>query len=167
MLMQQRLMLVRVARLQLLQMSILLLLLRLRGARLAVLRKLLRHPTVHHRMTRVARVIVVGGIAIAIATAQIREGGSVRTVRARVVVRSVARIVARLKAMEARVAIVGALIQDRRDRRDARPGASLAILRYLDDHCSLACATEKEKVKLRAIIIICTIWVFFQIYVFI
>lgn len=88
--------------------------------------------------------IVVGGIAIAIATAQIREGGSVRTVRARVVVRSVARIIARLKAMEARVAIVGALIQDRRDRRDARPGASFAILRYLDDHCSLACTTERK-----------------------
>lgn len=94
--------------------------------------------------------IVVGGIAITIATAQIWEGGSVRAVRARVVVRGVTRIVARLKAMEARVAIIGALIQDRRDRRDARPGASLAVLRYLDDHCSLACATEKKKSKIES-----------------
>jgi len=85
--------------------------------------------------------MIVGGIAVAVATAEIREGGSVRAVRAGVVVRGVARIVARLKAVEARVAIVGTLIQNRRDRRDARPGASFAILRYLDDHRSFARAT--------------------------
>lgn len=64
-------------------------------------------------MSRVTRVIVVGGIAVAVATAEIRKGGSVRAVRARVVVGGMARIVARLKAVKARVAVVGALIQDR------------------------------------------------------
>lgn len=85
--------------------------------------------------------MIVGGIAVAVATAEIRERGSVRAVRARVVVRGVARIIPRLEAVEARVAIIGALIQNRRDRRDARPSASLAILCDFDDHCSFARAT--------------------------
>lgn len=147
--MKQRLMLMRMTRLQLLrrqQMSVLLVLLRLRlrSAGLAVLRRL--HPTVHHRMTRVARVIVVAGIAVAVATAEVREGGSVRAVRAGVVVGGMARVVARLKTVEAGVAVVGALIQDRRDRRDARPSASFAVLRYLYDYRSLA-RTGKRKIN--------------------
>lgn len=115
--MKQRLMLVRVARLQLLrrQQVPVLLLLRLGGAGLAVLRRLL-HPAVHHRMTGVTRVIVVGGIAVAVTTAQVREGGSVRAVRTGVVVGGMAGVVARLEAVEAAVAVVGTLIQDRRDR---------------------------------------------------
>lgn len=57
--------------------------------------------------------MIVGGIAVAVATAEIRERGSVRAVRAGVVVGGMARIIPRLKAMEARVAIIGTLIQDR------------------------------------------------------
>lgn len=144
--MKQRLMLVRMARLQGLRQHVPVLLLRLRlgGAGLAVLRRLW-HPTVHHRMTRITRVIV-GGIAVAVAAAEVREGGSVRAIRAGVVVGVVAGIVARLEAVEAGVAIVGALIQDRRDRRDARPGASLAVLRYFYDYRGLARITDKHKI---------------------
>jgi len=58
-------------------------------------------------------VIIVGGIAVAVATAEVRKGGSVCAVRAGVVVRGMARIIARLEAMKARVAVVGTLIQNR------------------------------------------------------
>lgn len=57
--------------------------------------------------------MIVGGIAIAVTTAEVREGGSVHAVRARVVVGGMTWIVARLEAMETGIAVVGALIQDR------------------------------------------------------
>jgi len=97
-------------------------------------------------MTRVARVIVAGGVAaVAVATAEIWEGGSVRAVRAGIVVGGVAGIVARLEAVEAGIAVVSALIQDGRDRRNAGSRASLAVLLsgYFYDHCGLARATGK------------------------
>lgn len=152
MLMEQRLMLMRVARLGRQQVPVLLMVLRrrLRGAGLAVLRHGLLYPTVHHRMRRLARVIITAGIAVAVAAAEVREGGSVRAIRTGVVVGGVAGIVARLKAVEAGVAVVRALIQDRRDRRDAGPGATLAVLLagYLYDHRGLARATGGRKIAI-------------------
>jgi len=58
-------------------------------------------------------VIIASGISVAIATAEIWKRGSVRTVRAGIIVGRVAGIVARLETVEARIAVVGALIQDR------------------------------------------------------
>lgn len=83
----------------------------------------------------------VGGVGVVpVAGAEIREGGGVDAVRAGVVVRSVARIVSRLETVETGVAVVGALIQNRGDRGDARSSAPLAILlaRYFDHHRCLA-----------------------------
>lgn len=97
-------------------------------------------------MTRIARVIV-GGIAVAVTTAEIRKRGSVCAVRTGVVVGGVAGIVPRLEAVKARVAVVGTLIQDRRDRRDARSSASFTILRYFYDYRGLARATNKCKIE--------------------
>lgn len=103
-------------------------------------------------MTRLVRLIVAAGVAVAVAAAEVREGGSVRAVRAGIVVGRVAGVVARLKTVEAGIAVVGALIQDRRDRRDAGPGASFAVLLsgYLYDNGSLAGATAGKNAKLRA-----------------
>jgi len=64
-------------------------------------------------MTRFVRVIIASGVAVAVATAEIWEGGSVGAVWAGIVVGRVAGIVARLEPVEARIAVVGALIQDR------------------------------------------------------
>jgi len=98
-------------------------------------------------MTRIARVIVVGGITVAVTTTEVRERGSVCAVRTGVVIGGMTGIVSRLETVKARVAVVGTLIQDRRDRRDTRSSASFTILRYFYDYRSLAPATNKCKIE--------------------
>jgi len=99
-------------------------------------------------MTRFVRVIIASGVAIAVAPAEVRKGGSVRAVWAGIIIGRMAGIVARLEAVEARIAVVGALIQDRRDRRDAGSSASFTILLsgYFYDHRGLTGATGEHKI---------------------
>lgn len=79
-------------------------------------------PTIHHRLDFVGIVVgyvtngvvvivvTVVGIAVTVATAEIRKGSGVDTVGARIIIRSVAWVVPRLETVETGIAIVGALI---------------------------------------------------------
>lgn len=92
--------------------------------------------------------IVAGGIAIAVAATEIWKGGSVCAIWTGIVVGCMAGIVARLEAVKARVAVVGALIQNRRDRRDTGPGASFSVLLsdYFYDHRGFTDTTGQCKI---------------------
>lgn len=82
------------------------------------------HPAVHGGLHGGHFVHAVGAVAVA---AEVGEGGGVGAVGAGVVVGGVAGVVAREEAVEAGVAVVGALVQDGGYGGDAGPGAPVAV----------------------------------------